>query len=533
MSTDGAVRRLLRDALEVYGDDPQAAALLRGYAARLDGPLRVAVAGMVKAGKSTLLNAILGEELAPTDTGECTRVVTWYRYGPVPRVTLHPVDGEPRQLPVRRVDGRLRLDLAGLPAEAVARLVVDWPTASLRELTLIDTPGIASLSTDVSARATAFLTPDDAPSEADAVVYLLRHLHGSDIHFLESFRDAAAGRSGTVNALAVLSRADEVGAGRLDTMVSARDVAARYREDPVLRQLALAVVPVAGLLAQSARTLRQAEFAALRALAGLEREERERLLLSADRFAHAAGTPVDPEVRAALLERFGMFGLRLAMVLIRSGIDDPTELAHDMARRSGLGELQRLLDGQFQARAGQLKARTTLVGLEALLRERPRPGTERLAAEVERVQAGAHEFRELRLLATARTSGLPVPAALAAEAERLVGGAGVGAARRLGLGDDAAPGEVREQALAALRRWRALAANPLTDRATAAVCEVVVRSCEALVAAAGGGGRQRLVLRAPSSEDPAAPRIAGAGREPVTPGTTAPRGTSASPTARG
>ena len=119
-------------------------------------------------------------------------------------------------------------------------------------------------------------------------------------------------------------------------------------------------------------------------------------------------------MRAALLDRFGMFGIRLAIVLIRSGIDDPTELARDLARRSGLGELQRLLDAQFQARAAQLKARTTLVGLEALLRERPRPGAERLAAEVERVQAGAHEFRELRLLATARTSGLPVPAALVA-----------------------------------------------------------------------------------------------------------------------
>ena len=31
------------------------------------GPLRLAIAGKVKAGKSTLLNAILGDELAPSD----------------------------------------------------------------------------------------------------------------------------------------------------------------------------------------------------------------------------------------------------------------------------------------------------------------------------------------------------------------------------------------------------------------------------------------------------------------------------------
>ena len=203
-----------------------AAALLRGYAARLDEPLRVAIAGMVKAGKSTLLNAILGEEIAPTDTGECTRMVTWYRYGATPRGSR--CTRSTASLASCRCAGSTAGSVstsAGLPAEAVDRLVVDWPTASLRELTLIDTPGIASLSADVSARTTEFLTPDDAPSEADAIVYLMRHLHASDIHFLESFRDAVAGRSGTVNALAVLSRADEVGAGRIDSLISARDIA--------------------------------------------------------------------------------------------------------------------------------------------------------------------------------------------------------------------------------------------------------------------------------------------------------------------
>ena len=52
---------------------------------RLHGPLRLAIAGKVKAGKSTLLNALVGEQVAPTDAGECTRVVTWYRDGTTPR----------------------------------------------------------------------------------------------------------------------------------------------------------------------------------------------------------------------------------------------------------------------------------------------------------------------------------------------------------------------------------------------------------------------------------------------------------------
>src|SRR5439155_27161759 len=48
---------------------------------RLREPVRVAIAGRVSAGKSTLANALLGVPVAPTAAGECTRVVTWYRYG--------------------------------------------------------------------------------------------------------------------------------------------------------------------------------------------------------------------------------------------------------------------------------------------------------------------------------------------------------------------------------------------------------------------------------------------------------------------
>ena len=146
VTTVAGVADLIQEALAAYRDDPAAVEALEGWAARLSEPLRIAVAGMVKAGKSTLLNAIIGEEIAPTDTGECTRIVTWYRFAHSPRIMLHPVAGEPRPLPLRRSNGRLVFDLGRDRAEDVERLVVEWPSESLRNVTLIDTPGIASLS---------------------------------------------------------------------------------------------------------------------------------------------------------------------------------------------------------------------------------------------------------------------------------------------------------------------------------------------------------------------------------------------------
>jgi hypothetical protein len=482
-STTAGAAGLIREALEVYGDDTQAAEALRGYARRLAEPLRIAIAGMVKAGKSTLLNAIIGEEIAPTDTGECTRIVTWYRHGHTPRITLHPVTGEPRNLPLKRVDGRLVFALDGVEAEEVERLDVEWPAPALQAMTLIDTPGIASVSQDVSARSIRFLTPEDSASEADAVIYLMRHMHASDLRFLESFRDTAAGRSGTVNAIAVLSRADEVGAGRIDSLLSAGSIAERYSRDPNLRKLALGVVPVAGLLAQSARTLRQPDFEALQLLATLDRAARERMLLSADRFRRS-GEPValTEEARSSLLERYGLFGIRLAVVLIRNGYPEPTPLAHELARRSGLDPLLEVLDRQFQARAEALKARTVLVAVGNLLDTRPREGTQELAASLERVQANAHEFRELRLLAALRTAGVDLAPELAAEAERLIGGRGAAASLRLGMAPDSGPDVLAAEARRCLARWRRVAESPLTARSAVETCRVVIRSCEGVLA---------------------------------------------------
>ena len=178
------------------------------------------------------------------------------------------------------------------------------------------------------------------------------------------------------------------------------------------------------------------------------------------------------------------------MVLISNGFNEPTPLAHELARRSGLDPLLDLLGRQFQARAEALKARTALVAVESLLRTSPRPGTGPLAAALERLQANAHEFRELRLLAALRTTGVPLSPELAAEAEGLIGGRGAAPHVRLGLDADTAPGDMADEARRYLLRWRAVAESPLTDGPALDACRVVVRSCEGVLAEAFSRQRQ-------------------------------------------
>ncbi|MDR7112974.1 hypothetical protein J2X03_002871 [Microbacterium trichothecenolyticum] len=482
-------RALLAEARDAYAGDATALGVLDELDRRLAEPLRLALAGMVKAGKSTLLNAMLGEQIAPTDAGECTKVVTWYRHSMTPTITLHLRSGQTRRMPVRRDDGRLVLDLGDTVAEDVSWIDVGWPLDALKSVILIDTPGIASLSASTSARAATFLAPEESASGADAVVYLLRHLHPSDVKFLEAFRDTAAGAAQTICAVGVLSRADEIGSGRIDSLLSAGKVARRYARDSSLASLLLGVIPVAGLLAEGARTLREREYAAFRELAGLERADRERLLVSADRFVRdTALTTLGADERAALLERFGIFGVRLATALIRGGARTSSDLSRELVEQSGLIPLQQFVRDQFRTREATLKVRGVLLGLERLIDERPVAGAVVIRAGIERLSAGAHALRELSLLATARAEGLPLAAPDAAQAVAIIGGDGTPATTRLGLTEDAGTEAVRQRALVQLDHWRRLSDSPLTDRAAVAVCRVVIRSLEAIVSEVPEGG---------------------------------------------
>jgi predicted GTPase len=483
------VTGLLDQALTALGPGPDQQAL-QEVRDSLGEPLRVAIAGKVKAGKSTLLNALVGEQLAPTDEGECTKIVTWYRNGHTYRIELDPKEGEPRQIPFTRDDEAIEIDLGGADPESVERLVVDWPSPQLERITLIDTPGIASLSTDVSARATAFLTPeDDRPTAADAVLYLMKHVHAGDLGFLEAFHDEEVSQATPVNAIAVLSRADEVAVGRLDAMESARAIAARYRTDPKLRKLAQTVVPVAGLLAESGSTLRQIEYQALESLARVPVDERRGLLLSADRFVSGDTTAgLTSMEREALLGRFGLFGIRLAVHLIAEGtVSSASDLADRLVAESGLPGLRSALLSQFAERRDVLKARTGLLALEAVVKRLPPDVAAELGAEVERVTASAHDFNELRLLNSIRTGAVTIKEKDLSDVEHLLGTSGTSASARLGLPTGASDGEIAQAAQASMARWQQRAESPMTAPDLAGAYRVLVRTCEGILTDLAGG----------------------------------------------
>lgn len=482
MSLVDDARNLLQQASHVFAGGPQADEIER-LSSRLDEPLRVAIAGKVKAGKSTLLNALVGELLAPTDTGECTKVVTWYRDGHTYQVMLHPSDGSPPvQARFHRDDGAIDIDLGGRDANGVDRLDVTWPSSGLRTLTLIDTPGVDSLTQGVSTRAFEFLDPDDSETPADAVLYLMKHIHSSDLRLLEAFHDDSVASPNPVNAIAVLSRADEIGAGRADSMESAARIADRLGDDSRLRRLVQMIVPVAGLLAESAETLTESEFRELAQLAA-KLDDLESLLLSTDRFIEGRPeTPLTSIERERLLGRFGLFGIRAALELISSGrATSSSSLSDALLAMSGLDRLRDVLSSLFVDRADVLKARSGLLAIERLCHEHNDvAGVTELEGELERIMSSAHQFNEMNTMAALRSGWVTGPARQLTDLECLLGVSGTASWQRLGL--DGPSADVSAAAIEQLGRWQRLAENPLTAHDLSTAIRVAIRTVEGIIA---------------------------------------------------
>lgn len=346
-----------------------------------------------------------------------------------------------------------------------------------RDAVFLDMPALAGLGERDEDPAVRQLA-----AEADAVVFLARHPEADQLSGLPTAVGSALARQTGVTSILALSRADEVGAGRIDALTAAKQIARRSRAEDACAPFQT-VVAVAGQLALGGITLQENEFAALALLASVPRADLDRFLLSVDEFvSERFPVRLDQSGRRVLLAKFGLFGVRLAITLIRTGCDSVVKLSAQLVQRSGFSELRDAVDTYFVTRGDVVKARTALLALESMLDAEPHRQRERLTARLEQITAGAHDFRELRLIASIHNGRVEWADELATEAACLVGAHGTDVPDRLGLDGETDEGQAFSTALAALARWRHRAEAPETAPAERAGARVVVRSCEGILA---------------------------------------------------
>ncbi len=331
-----------------------------------EGRLRIAVGGRMNAGKSTLVNALLGQRLAATAATECTMVVAWFRQGVQNKVRVQRLDGRAYDVPahpgggIPRAPGRL-----GSPPEEIAELLVDVTSSELtRRHILIDTPGMDTLSglDEVALRAL---------SRADALLYVMPHPGAGDAEALQSLRRQAGSRMTAMNVLGVLSRIDELGSGTGTPWPRARRVAATYTTR--LTGMVSHIVPVVGLLAQTAGgdEFTEDDTALLRRLTDVPPDVLEEALYSPEEFAEWTDGPLDRAARLRLLDLLGVYGIALAVGLLtgadgRPAVRGTGALLERLREESGLDALVREMDERFVSAADRLRAASALQSLDDL-----------------------------------------------------------------------------------------------------------------------------------------------------------------------
>jgi len=434
----------------------------------------------LKAGKSTLVNALIGRRVAPTAVGECTRVVTRFRYGPADRVDVVLRDGTRRSLPLDD-DGMIPQRL-GVPAGRVAFVDVTLTSEKLRDLTVVDTPGLASTDTMVSARAEDAVGVSTAPFDADidadsagevaaaeAVVYVFTQaVRADDVRALEAFRDSSARlASSPINALGVFGKVDTLAGGPGDPWPVAGPLA--EQQAGLLARTVSDVVPVVALLAETAEAgrLTAADAAALRELATLPVGQLRVLLASVDLF-RTRPAPLDAARRERLLSLLDLYGIGFALAQYAADPQLSTgELVRRLVAASGFPRLRQTLEESFRWRADAIKAGWALGRLERLAgHTRDETAREILRGAVERLLRDP-AYHRLRLLDAAQrvaTGAVALPADWEAELTRLATSEDPRWILRL---PHAGTDELAAAARAAATRWRVYAvagAGPAQSR---------------------------------------------------------------------
>jgi hypothetical protein len=255
-------------------------------------PFNLAVVGRMKAGKSTLINSLLGKVLALSDVEEATATINWITHGTTDQgrqFVVRRKDGSSEVLPLAEITRYSGKDEATLERIAsVAWLEFFDPEDSLKEIQIVDTPGTGSAVGEHESVAQIFLDPSkihDSVAEgrkADAILYVVPPVgRETDKGNLDSYAGSRLPGSGPYNSIGVLHKWDAL--EDEDPRANAHGKAARLAKE--WAQDVATVLPVSGPIALAARCAPPGHWqSVMEHIAPLEEPEFVRLMRRNDKW---------------------------------------------------------------------------------------------------------------------------------------------------------------------------------------------------------------------------------------------------------
>lgn len=375
-------------------------------------PMQLAIIGKISSSKSTLVNAILGEEeLVATGSMELTYNVSWLKYGDTEAdVIVHFNDG--KILSVDRNEWKLwaNQNVAELKS-GVEYIEVTCQHELLKKINIIDTPGLFSTHgfdsantikflKEVKPDAVLLLSPD--PAFAQAAIDILKEFQG---HCISSNYHLSP-----LNAIGIFAKIDYQWKFQEDKDRTAIEVVdneiQKSRKDSTLKESLHTVLPICSKLALATTTITDGDVRLIKVL--LTSADYNKMMKNPMAFCHTnMNTPVSTDDRQYLLNKFDLYGIHELGKVISDGEEDLTYMKHLLNIISGFGEFMYVLNSHFGERSVLIKAQNAVRNIVSVCREmRKQPDCTSevtkccndIESKITSTVLRLHEYRELDML---------------------------------------------------------------------------------------------------------------------------------------
>lgn len=443
---------------------------------RLDQPLRVAVVGAIKAGKSTFMNALMGKSIVSVDTLEATYTVCWFKYADEPSLSVHFRNGELRQEPFDKLGWWSERRSGNPEIDEVKYLVINYPSEILKKIEFIDTPGLNSSYGTDSQNTLDFLamrsskeTMDEA-SMADAVIYAFyRTLVGEDAGVLQTFSAGNTTNHSPLNSIGILTKADMM-SDIFDwpdgsPTKGAQAVIDSNMANPAVKKLLYTIFPVCAKAVEGCSMLNEKDWEALRVISSTEHS------MLIDALSDANFFVTDDEymalgstgVRKRLMDVLGQYGILELARQLHEG-KTPEEAGDILAQRCGITDIKDVILSHFGNRTFIIKVEYVFNHLRSILDKYNRdPSTGQtlrnicgvINNRIDNIISDQQRIRELDVIRMYYNGRLR----FRNESEKedmlqITGEYGQNVEARLGAGIECSVSELKKIAVEKMRRWR-------------------------------------------------------------------------------
>lgn len=479
---------------------------------RLNEPLRVAVVGIMKAGKSTFLNSLIGADILYTGELETTYTVCWFRYGVKPGIVVHLKNSSQTiQAPMEDLEKwSVRASESSNPLlNQVEYIEIMYPSDVLKTIEFIDTPGLNSPHKADSQNSIDFLSLYSADyasdvtireaGKADAIIYAFsRAISAEDKDALNAFYGGEGASASPINSIGILTKVDGTGIWSLrdiETPVEKGSIItnAMMGKDEILKRVLYTVLPVCAKPCAGIMGLGFDDWETLRRCAELDDRTLQRVLYFAERFAsnedeisNRIGTC---EQRKRIMTALGQYGIFEAVRLLKTGMS-ADKIQEKMQDICGLDKIRKLTEAHFGNRSFLIKSQYVLNYLRSvILQLRSVDDQDRqllsvcsqISTNIDSLSTSAQVMRELEALKMYYTDMLKFESEEEKEDFlRIMGEKGRSVEDRLGVFEPKTVAELAEISLRKSKEWTTKANGFLLSRNYKDAAMIATRACEEL-----------------------------------------------------